>query len=102
MGAPRKLRAVDADEKPPVPKPPKSITQAAQDGDTLAELRAMRVLNAQMMANPNIAGRDFAALSRRHLEIGREIDALVLKEKQEAAEDGASSTPDEDWDEEAI
>ena len=96
-----KLRAVEAGETAEK-KIPKSITQAAEDGDTLSELRAMRVLNAQMMSNPNIAGRDFAALSRRHLEIGREIDALVLKAKQEAAEDGGNSTPDEEWDAEAI
>ena len=96
------LRAVSPDERAIKPPRALSIEEASEAGDTLAELRAMRVLNARMMANPNIAGRDFAALSRRHLEIGREIDILVLKAKQEADEDGAAATPDEDWNEEAI
>lgn len=96
------LRAVTDADMPDKPPKVKSITEAAEDGDTLSELKAMRVLNAQMMSNPNIQGRDFAALSRRHLEIGREIDSLVLKAKQEAAEDGVTGTPDEEWDEEAI
>jgi hypothetical protein len=96
------LRAVTDADMPDKPPKMKSITEAAEDGDTLSELKAMRVLNAQMMSNPNIQGRDFAALSRRHLEIGREIDSLVLKAKQEAAEDGVTGTPDEEWDEEAI
>lgn len=101
--APRKssLRAVEKGETP-AEKPPLSIEDAAALGDTLAELKAMRVLNARMMANPNIQGRDFAALSRRHLEIGREIDALMLKAKQEATENDESRTPDEEWDAEAI
>jgi len=96
------LRAVEDGEKPEPPVRQLTIEEAAAAGNTLAELMAMRVLNARMMANPNIQGRDFAALSRRHLEIGREIDALVLKSKQEASEDGDSSTPDEEWDSEAI
>ena len=96
-----KLRAVEAGETAEK-KTPLTIEEAASEGDTLAELKAMRILNARMMAKPEIQGRDFAALSRRHLEIGREIDALVLKAKQEAAEDGGNSTPDEEWDAEAI
>ena len=96
------LRAVEEGEKASQPERPLTIEEASAKGDTLAELRAMRVLNARMMANPNIQGRDFAALSRRHLEIGREIDSLVLKAKQEADEDGGERTPDEEWDEEAI
>lgn len=99
MAAPRKLRAVEVGETPPRPL---SIEEASAAGDTLAELQAMRVLNARMMANPNIQGRDFAALSRRHMEIGREIESLILKAKQEAAEDGGTGTPDEEWDAEAI
>lgn len=96
------LRAVKAGETQDKPERPLTIEEASEKGDTLAELKAMRVLNARMMANPNIQGRDFAALSRRHLEIGREIDSLMLKAKQEADEDGGDRTPDEDWDSEAI
>lgn len=96
------LRAVSPDERAAKPARALSIEEASEAGDTLAELRAMRILNARMMANPNVSGRDFAALSRRHLEIGREIDVLVLKAKQEADEDGSSATPDEEWDSEAI
>lgn len=101
MAAPRKLRAVGPDEKAEQ-KRPLTLTEASALGDTLAELRAMRVRNAEIMSGPNIQGRDFAALSRRQIEIGREIDALVLKARQEAEEDGGSGTPDEEWDSEAI
>ena len=77
------LRAVGPDEKP---SRPLTLEEAAEAGDTLAELKDMRRLNARLMSNPNISGRDFAALSRRQLEIGREIEAIELRAVQEAEE----------------
>lgn len=96
---PRKpsLRAVGVDEKPAKPL---TLEEAAAAGDTLAELKDMRRLNARLMSNPNIAGRDFAALSRRQLEIGREIEAIEAKNREEAED--AAEIADEAWDEEAI
>lgn len=95
------IRAVEPGETP-AKKPPLTLTEASAAGDTLSELKAMRVRNAEIMSSPNIQGRDFAALSRRQIEIGREIDALLVKAKQEADEDGGNRTPDEEWDAEAI
>lgn len=97
----RKLRAVEADEKPPAQKVIKSIIEAAEDGDQLELLYAMRTRVAKAVQDPNCPPRDLAALTRRLQEIGKEIEAIEAKRKQEAAEDG-SVTPDEAWDEEAI
>jgi hypothetical protein len=87
------LRAVEPDEAPPVPAKPLTLEEAAAAGDTLAELKDMRRLNARLMSNPNISGRDFAALSRRHMEIGREIEAIEARNSEESedaeVEDGA-------------
>lgn len=96
------LRAVGADEKPPVKKPAKSIVQAATDGDQLELLVAMRGRVATAVQDPNCPPRDLAALTRRLQEIAREIDALEAKARQEADEDAESRTPDEEWDAEAI
>ncbi|MCS6570317.1 hypothetical protein NYQ35_16040 [Curtobacterium flaccumfaciens pv. flaccumfaciens] len=87
------LRAVEPDEAPPAPKAPLTLEEAAAAGDTLAELKDMRRLNARLMSNPNISGRDFAALSRRHMEIGREIESIEARNSEESedaeVEDGA-------------
>ena len=96
-----KLRAVGADEKPKVPVV-KSLLQAATDGDQLELLVAMRTRVATAVQDPNCPPRDLAALTRRLQEIAREIDAIEAKVKQEADEDGAGRTPDEEWDAEAI
>lgn len=96
------LRAVGADEKPLKPRAVKSIVQAATDGDQLELLVAMRGRVATAVQDPNCPPRDLAALTRRLQEIAREIDAIEVKAKQEADEDGDSRTPDESWDAEAI
>lgn len=87
------LRAVEPDEAPPAPQKPLTLEEAAAAGDTLAELKDMRRLNARLMSNPNISGRDFAALSRRHMEIGREIESIEARNSEESedaeVEDGA-------------
>lgn len=87
------LRAVEPDEAPPAPPKPLTLEEAAAAGDTLAELKDMRRLNARLMSNPNISGRDFAALSRRHMEIGREIESIEARNSEESedaeVEDGA-------------
>lgn len=87
------LRVVGPDEAPPAPPKPLTLEEAAAAGDTLAELKDMRRLNARLMSNPNISGRDFAALSRRHMEIGREIESIEARNSEESedaeVEDGA-------------
>ena len=72
---PSKLRAVAADEKPPA-KAPQTIAEASEAGSTLDELRLMRARIARTLDDPNCPPRDLAALSRRLIEIGKEITAI--------------------------
>lgn len=93
---PRKtpLRAVADGETPEAPAAPLTIEEAAEAGDRLAELKAMRLIIARAL--PSAPARDMAALSRRQIEIGREIEAI------EVAGDGDHSVivnaDDEAWD----
>lgn len=96
------LRAVGANEKPPAPKKIRTITEAAEAGDQRELLVAMRRRVAETVQDPSCPPRDLAALSRRLQELSREIEAIDVKVRQEAEEDGGSATPDEEWDEEAI
>ena|SRR5690348_9016328 len=96
------LRTVQPDEKAPErPKKRKSVTQAADDGTQRDLLVALRTRIAKQVEDPNCPPRDLAALSRRLLEIAKEIEAIDAAAEEEAAE-GAGATPDEEWDEEAI
>lgn len=92
------LRAVGADDAPAAPR---TIEEAAQRGSVLDELRLTRARIARTLDDPNCPPRDLASLSKRLMEIGREIEAIEAKSRQEAAEDG-DATPDEAWDAEAI
>lgn len=78
-----------------------TILEAAEAGDRLAELVAMRRRLAKALDDPNCPPRDMAALSRRQLEIGREIDAVEVAAKKEA-DDNRHATEAEAWDESAI
>ena len=75
VSRPSKLRAVGDGETPP-PVPPKTIAEAAEAGSTLDELRLMRARIARTLDDPNCPPRDLAALSRRLIEIGKEITAI--------------------------
>jgi hypothetical protein len=87
------LRAVRADEKRAAPK---TILEAAEAGVRLEELRAMRRRIARAMDDPNTPARDLAALSRRQLEIGREIEAVVVAEDEDHSV--VVNADDEVWD----
>src|SRR5690348_15712075 len=93
------LRAVTADEKP-TPKRPKSVTQAADDGTPRELLVALRTRIAKQVEDVNCPPRDLASLSRRLLEIAKEIEALDAAVEQEAAED--ADVADEAFDAEAL
>lgn len=60
--AARKLRAVVDGEKPPTrtrrPRPPKSVTAAAERGTTRELMVAMRARIATAVEDPNTAARD--------------------------------------------
>lgn len=96
--APRKpLRAVAPDEKPQ--SRPKTITQAADSGTTRELLVAMRARIAKAVEDANTPARDLAALTKRLVEVVRDIEAIDAREQQEA--DGAG-VPDEAFDASAI
>lgn len=79
---PRKpLRAVSEDELAPTPK---TITQAAADGTTRELLVAMRARIAKAVEDANTPARDLAALTKRLVEVVRDIEAIDARERQEA------------------
>lgn len=75
------LRAVGPDD---VPSPPMSVSQASASGDRLAELEAMRRVVANALDSPKTLARDLASLSRRLMEIGKEIEVLQGEREEEA------------------
>lgn len=89
------LRAVADDEKV-TPALSKTILQAAEDGSRIDELKAMRRRLARAMDDPNTPARDLAALSRRQLEIGKEIEAIVISEDEDHSV--VVNADDEHWD----
>lgn len=95
------LRAVAADEAPPKPARPKTITEAAAGGSHLELLTAMRERVAVAVQDPNCPPRDLAALTRRLQEIAREIEAINAATDDDDIS-AAAGTPDEAWDGAAI
>jgi len=90
----RALRAVEVGDA--APKRPLSISQAAKGADRRALLVALRDRVAATVESSKTLPRDLGTLSRRLLEIVKEIEAID-------AEDGsddvgtAAATPDEEW-----
>ena len=93
------LRAVAADEKP-AKITVLTVAAAVESGTPREQMVAIRTRIAKAIDDPNIRGADLAALSRRLLEIGREIDAIDVAAKQEAAEN--DEVADEEFDASAI
>jgi hypothetical protein len=77
------LHAIEPGETPPPPKVLKTIAEAAEAGSTTDELRLMRARIARTLDDPNCPPRDLAALSRRLIEIGREIAAIEARESED-------------------
>jgi hypothetical protein len=93
------LRAVTDGEKAKK-APATTVAQAVESGSQREQLVAMRTRIAKAIDDPNIRGADLAALSRRLLEIGREVDAIDAAERQEAREN--AEVPDEAFDASAV
>lgn len=89
----RKLRAVT-----PGDTPRKSLTvKAAADSGVRRDLLvAMRSRIALDIDSPGTPARDLAALSRRLLEIVKEIEAIDAEEADDDIS-AAAATPDEEW-----
>lgn len=57
-----------------------TLVAAAEAGDRLAEVRVMHRIVAAAVADPETPTRDLAALTRRQLELGRELGGDRLDE----------------------
>jgi ribosome-binding protein aMBF1 (putative translation factor) len=89
VARPRKaLRVVTPGEVPPEPKKPKTVTEAADNGTTRELLVAMRARIAKAVEDPNTPARDLAALTKRLVEVVRDIEAIDAREEQEAERGG--------------
>ncbi|AOT24415.1 Gp7 [Propionibacterium freudenreichii] len=89
------VRAVDPDERPPARKRAKTITQAAKSGTEVELLEALQARVARAVQDRDTPPRDLAALTKRLMDITRELEAARVKD-QEAGSDGAV-TADETW-----
>lgn len=89
MAARKPLRAVAPDEK--AAPNPVTVAEASAEGTARQELVALRARIAKAIDDPNIRGADLASLSRRLLEIRKEIDAIDSRHAQEAEEDAAEA-----------
>ena len=66
------------------------MTEAAADGTTRELLVAMRQRIAKAVEDPNTPARDLAALTKRLVEVVRDIEAIDAR----AAEDGSGGPAD--------
>lgn len=96
MGA--KLRAVKPGEKPP--KKPLTILEAIKSGDRMAELEATHLRIGKAVQNEDTPARDLASLTRRQMEISKELEALRRQVAEESTD--AADTEDEAFDSQAI
>ncbi len=79
MVAKRGLRAVSEGEMPPAVK---SVTEAAKSGTTRELLSAMRGRIASAVEDPNTPARDLAALTKRLVEVVRDIEAIDARTEE--------------------
>jgi hypothetical protein len=89
------LRVVSPDEKPPAKSRPLSVTEAAKSGTVREQLVALRDRVAKTVEDPNCPPRDLAALSRRLMELTKEIAAIDAQAAEEV--DANTVSPDEEW-----
>lgn len=91
MSRKAQLRVVAPDEKPAkkaAPKKvnkPKTVTAAAEAGTTRDLLVAMRDRIAKAVEDPNTPPRDLASLTKRLIEVVRDIEAIDAREQEVAS-----------------
>jgi hypothetical protein len=78
-----------------------SVSEAAESGSRVAELRAMRRIIARRLDDDSTQARDLAALSKRQMDISREIEELMAEEEGDELGKAADS-PDEGFDPKAL
>lgn len=79
-----RLRAVKADEK----APPKTITEAAATGSQRDLLVALRDRIASTVEATDCPPRDLASLSKRLMELTKEIESIDAQAHQQAQRRG--------------
>ncbi|MEU4772955.1 hypothetical protein [Micromonospora sp. NPDC023644] len=87
----RKALRVVAPGEAATPTKPKTVTEAADKGTTRELLVAMRARIAKAVEDPNTPARDLAALTKRLVEVVRDIEAIDAREEQEAERGGPVS-----------
>lgn len=97
MPARQRLRAVTPAD---APVPSKSVSEAAKAGSTRELLVAMRDRIAVDVENKNTPARDLAALTKRLMEVHRDIEAIDARAEQEA--ERASVVEDGTFDSSAV
>jgi hypothetical protein len=80
----------------PARRRPVTVKSAAESGSRRELLTALRSRIAADIDNRDTPPRDLAALSRRLLEIAREIEMLAAQDKVDDIGE-AAATPDEEW-----
>jgi ribosome-binding protein aMBF1 (putative translation factor) len=82
-------------------KKPKTVTEAAASGTTRELFVAMRERIALAVEDKNTPARELAALTKRLVEVVRDIEAIDAREEQDA-KTGNQAAPDEALDAEAL
>lgn len=82
------------------PARPTTVTEAAENGTPLDELKAIRSVISRAIDSPNTSPRDLAALTRRQLEVSREIRALEEQATRKSEE--SNVVTEREWRPEAI
>ena len=59
-----------------------TVVEAAEDGSTRDLLVAMRARIAQAVGDPDTPARDLAALTKRLVEVVRDIEAIDAREEE--------------------
>lgn len=99
MASSKALRVVAPDETAKAPTKTKTVSTAAADGDRLELLVAVRDRVAKAVEDADTPARDLAALTRRLLEVAKDIEILKAAKDQEENDAGAE---DEAFDATAI
>mgnify|MGYP000922084086 FL=1 len=94
------LRAVNGSKKKAPAKKkaasPRSVSSAAKGGSQRELLEAMRDRIAKTLDSPETPPRDLASLSKRLIEITKELESFRSAEEKEMDDDGEVSD-DEAW-----
>lgn len=97
MSAARKLHAVkDGETAPMAPTAPASVLDATEHGDRRDVLAAIRRRLADAVGTSETPPRDLAALTRRLIEVDREIREIDLAREERERQTATETTEDED------